>query len=65
MIPKREIKLFIIVWGVFLAIISICLSAFTISKIVNERKLVEAQIEQLGKPIIYEQHYFSPNEKSN
>jgi len=49
----KEVKAFLIIWAVFLFVILVCLSAFTISKIINDRKITQAQIEQIGKPFEY------------
>ncbi len=55
-----NVKIFIIIWGVFLLGLLVCLSAFTISKIVNDTRYNKALIEQFGKPQIIEQRYISP-----
>jgi hypothetical protein len=59
-IPKRQLNAFLIIWGMFLLGLLVCLSAFTINRIKNETKYNNALIENLGKPVIYEQHYFAP-----
>lgn len=60
MIYKKEIRLGLIIWGVFLAIIAVCLATFTIIKVKNDIAYNKALIEQMGKPTVIEQRYFSP-----
>ena len=65
---KRQldnIKIFLILWGLFLLCLMVCFSAFTISKIKNENAITKAQVENIGKPIEYHQYYHSPNENNN
>jgi len=56
----KAVKIFLAIWGVFLLGLLICFFAFTFSKIAREKEMTQAQIENLGKPIIYEQYYHSP-----
>ena len=55
------------IWGLFLLGILVCLTLFTLNRMSGNDKLIRAQVEyqkklteQIGKPIIYEQRYFSP-----
>jgi len=62
-IPKyqrRALTAFIAIWGIFLLGLLILGTLFTLSKIRNEAKITQTQVDNYGKPIIYEQHYFSP-----
>jgi type VI protein secretion system component VasF len=54
---KKEIRIFLAIWAVFLLCIMVCLSAFTLHKIQNDTKLNNAQINQIGKPVVIEQNY--------
>lgn len=58
-IYHKEIKWFLIIWAIFLAGILACLSAFTISRIKNDTKITNAQVENIGKPtqVDYNQYY--------
>jgi len=59
-----NVRIFFIIWGLFLLGLMVCFSAFTISKIKNDYAYNKALIENMGRPQIIEQRYFSPqNEK--
>ena len=53
-------KLFLIEWGAFLLCIMVCVTIYTLNKIKNETAYNKAIIEQMGKPQILEQRYYSP-----
>jgi hypothetical protein len=57
---KKEIRLFLLVWGIFLLGILILASIFLFNRMKNDNAWYGAQIENIGKPIIYEQYYNSP-----
>lgn len=57
----KNVKLFLLIWGLFLFGITICLSAFTVSKIINDKKITDAQVEQIGKPTRVEWNQFYHN----
>jgi len=62
-IPKYQltnVRIFFIIWGVFLLGLLVLGTLYTLNRIKNESNLNKALIENVGKPIIYETHYFSP-----
>jgi len=60
---KTHIKLFLIEWGIFLLCLMACVTFYTINKVKNDTLYNKAIIEQMGKPQIIEQRYFSPQAK--
>ena len=62
-IPKQiyvNLRIFFAIWALFLIGLMVLFTMYTLNIIKNETKLNEALIDNVGKPIIYEQHYFSP-----
>jgi len=56
----KYVKAFLIIWAVFLTGILVSLGFYTASKIINDTKYTNALIENVGKPQIVEQRYYSP-----
>jgi hypothetical protein len=59
---KKEIRILIVMWGVFLVGIITFLAVYTVSRVRNDYAWTKAQIQNIGKPIIYEQYYHSPQD---
>jgi hypothetical protein len=57
---KYQINIFLAIWGIFLAGLLTLGTMFTLSRISNDSKITQAQVENIGKPVIVEQKYFSP-----
>ena len=62
-ISRNQVNIFLAIWAVFLAGLLILGTLFTLSKIRNDSKITRAQVENIGKPTVIEQRYFSPMAK--
>lgn len=57
---KKEIRIFLIIWGIFLLGILVLASIFLFNRIKNDNAWYQAQIENIGKPTTIIQRYESP-----
>lgn len=56
---KKQINIFLIIWALFLAGLLVLGTMFTLSRISNDSKITQAQVENIGKPVQvdYNQYY--------
>lgn len=57
---KKEIRLFLVIWSVFLAGVLILATIFLLNRMKNDNAWYWAQIENIGQPTTVIQRYESP-----
>ena len=57
---KKEIRLFLIIWGMFLVGALTLATIFLLNRMKNDNAWYKAQIENVGKPTTIIQEYRSP-----
>lgn len=57
---KKELRIFLIIWGLFLLGILILATVFLLNRMKNDNAWYQAQIENIGQPTTVIQRYESP-----